>query len=328
MRLIDGAVGSSRVALGAGLLSLLASTAYAGTLQVPSEQPTIAAAIAAAQPGDQIEVAGGRHCGALVDKRVSLVGRDGATIVGCAQSPVIAGGLRVGFLLAGSADATPADDTRITGFTFDGAGVSARRREGLAFGVFSRFNSGVIVSNNVFLGLVQAVTNTAGDRWVITSNRVRGLTALSGGGVGIVVQSADGALAALGGALNLHNRPEDNTVADNDVEGRIPDGLDGYSMAAILVVAADRTVVSRNHVRLPANPRGRAAGEGVLVTSKTAGLDDAHAPGARETVVEENDGRGCGIAVLVEHPGVPNTAGLELRANRGEVVVQEASALR
>jgi hypothetical protein len=305
-----------------GMLSLTTSAAHAETLHVPGDHPTIAAALAAAAPGDQIDVASGRHCGAAVTKRVALVGHPGATIVGCSESPLVSG-LRVGFLLDGRPGATPADDTRISGFVFDGAGLTARHREALAFGVFGRFTSGVIVSNNAFLRMVQAVTNTAGDGWVITSNRVRGLTAMSGGGVGIVVQSADGAIAALGGALNPRNRPEDNTVADNDVEGRIPDRLDGYSMAAILVVAADRTVVSRNHVRLPANPRGHAAGEGVLVTSRTASLSDAHAPGARETVVEENDGLGCEIGVLVEHPGVPNDAGLELRGNRGGVVVQE-----
>jgi hypothetical protein len=313
MRLVLGAV---------GVLALMGTSAHAGTLQVPGDYLTITAALAAAAPGDQIEVTGGRHCGAAITRRVALVGRAGATIVGCAGSPQVAG-LRVGFLLDGAPDASPADDTRITGFVFDGAGLSARHRAPLAFGVLGRFTSGVIVSNNVFLGLVQAVTNTAGDAWVITSNRVRGLTTMSGGGVGIAVQSAAGDLAALGGALNPRNRPEDNTIADNDIEARIPDRLDGYSMAAILVVAADRTVVSRNHVRLPANPTGRAAAEGVLVTSKTASLSDAHAPGARATVIEENDGRGCEIAVMVEHPGVPNDAGLELRANRGDVVVQE-----
>jgi hypothetical protein len=309
-----------------GLILLVSSLAHAETWRVPGDSPSLPAAIATAAPGDRIEVTGGRHCGALVDKRLDLVGRDGATIVGCASGPALFNGLRVGFLLLGeAAGASPADGTRITGFVFDGAGVSEANRAPLAFGVFGRFSSDVMVSRNVFLGTVQAVTNSAGDGWVITSNQVRGLTTLGqhGGGAGIVVRSAGGALAAPGGSMNPHNRPADNTVADNDIEGRIPDGLRAFSMAAILVEAADRTVVSRNRLRLPANPSGAAAGEGVLVTSFTAALDAPDVPGARETVVEENDGRGSELAVLVEHPGVANTHGLELRANRGEVVVQE-----
>jgi hypothetical protein len=307
---------------GAFASTLLGSAAYAETLRVPADFPGIADAVAAASAGDRIEVAGGRHCGARIDKRLTLVGTEGATIVGCVKSPTVQG-LRAGFLLDGKPGASAGNDTSITGFTFDGTGISARRRTALAFGVFGRFTSGVIVSNNVFLANVQAVTNTAGDGWVITSNRVRGLTTFSGGGLGIVVQSAGDANAAMGGALNPLNRPEDNTIADNEIEGRIPDRLDHFSMAGILVVAADRTVVSRNRVRLPANKSGRAAGEGVLVTSNIGSLEQSHVPGARETVVEENDGRGSEVGVLIENGGVANSAGLELRANRGEVVVQE-----
>jgi hypothetical protein len=125
--------------------------------------------------------------------------------------------------------------------------------------------------------------------------------------------------------LNPLNRPADNTVADNQVAGRIPDGLDEFSMAAVLVVGADRTVVSRNRLVLPGNPRAHASGKGVLVTSATGAHPEMLAPGARETVIEENDGRGSQLAVLVEHPGVPNTEGLELRDNAGEVVVERVA---
>jgi hypothetical protein len=311
MRLVLGSI--------ATLLSM-GSVAGAATLQVPGDHADLASAIAAAAPGDRIEVASGRHCGAVINKRLTLVGRDGATIVACVKSPVVAQGLRAGFLLAGRAGTSAASDTSITGFAFEGAG-----KPRLAFGVFGRFASGVIVSGNTFHGTIQAITNTAGDRWVITNNVVRGLTALSyGGGAGIVVQSADGEIAAWGGTLNPANRPEDNTIADNDVTGRIPTGLDDFSMAAILVVAADRTVVSRNKVRLPANRAGRATGQGVLVTSRTFAVEAA--TGARETVVEENDGRDSEVAVVVEAAKVTNKAGLELRDNRGKVVVEEHPA--
>src|SRR5262245_41214089 len=113
-----------RIVCGAGFAVwlLVASAAQAATLQVPAQLPTLAEAVAAAAPGDEIQVVGGRHCGARIDKRLTLVGRAGATIVGCAGGPALFDGLRVGFLLLAEAGSRAgADGTRITGFTFDGA---------------------------------------------------------------------------------------------------------------------------------------------------------------------------------------------------------------
>jgi RNA polymerase sigma-70 factor (ECF subfamily) len=290
---------------------------------VPGDRPTIQAAIDAAGPGDEIRIAAGRHCGARVTKRLDIVGAPGATVVGCAGSPALPGGLRIGLMLAGEHARSRASGTHITGLTFDGRGVSDTELSALAFGVFARFADDVIVSRNVFEGTVQAVTNTAGDRWVVTSNKIEELRAFTcagacGGGVAIAMQAyaAEGGLP--GGSLNPANRPKDNTVADNEVTGRLPDGLDAFSMVGVLVRGADRTVVSRNRVTIPANPNGRAAGEGITVSSVMP-HDDAVVPGPRDTVVEENDGRGSQLAVLIESHGVPANAGLELRDNAGVV---------
>jgi hypothetical protein len=316
-----------RMVLGALGATFLVGSAHGETLQVPATHPTLGAAVRAAAPGDRIEVQGGRHCGARLDKPLTVVGRDAATIIGCPDGPAIHGGLKVGFLLDGEPASPGPNGTRITGFTFDGADVATERHR-LAFGIFGRFTSDVVVADNTFSGTVQAITNTAGSGWVITRNRIRALSVFngggrSGGGVGIVVQSAGPALAAPGGALNPLNRPRDNTVAENEIEAHVPDGLDAFSMAGILVLAADGTVVSRNHLRLPDNAAARGAGEGVLVTSRIAARPHCEAPGARDTVVEENDGRDSELAVLIENPGVASTDGLEIRDNRGAVVVEK-----
>jgi hypothetical protein len=234
--------------------------------------------------------------------------------------------MRVGFLLAQDKVRSRASGTRITGLTFDGRGVSETDLNALAFGVFARFADDVVVSRNAFLGTVQAVTNTAGDRWVITSNRISDLRAFGGegawgGGVAIAVQaySHDG---APGGSLNPRNRPKDNTVADNKVTGKLPDGLDAFSMVGVLVRGADRTVVSRNTVEIGPNPTGRAAGQGVAVSSVGPG-EVTVVPGPRGTVVEENDGRGSELAVVVESKGVAASEGLELRDNAGVVMLED-----
>ena len=258
------------LALALTTLVLFASVpAQAATLRVPSDYPTIRAAVDAAAPGDQIRVRAGRHCGATLTKPVDLVGEGAPVIVGCAApAPVLAGILRIGLFLNGAAGTSPASGTSIQGFVFDGEGVADTNLAPLAFGVFARFASDVSVTHNTFVGTVQAVTNTGGDRWTISHNRVEGLTlfrcgpGFCGGGDAIVIQFARPPLGVAGGAGNPVNRPEDNTITHNDVSGVIPDGHDVFSMVGILVLSADGTVVAHNRAAVPPNPTGLAAGEG------------------------------------------------------------------
>src|SRR4051812_22262841 len=89
----ESRLSSMRLVLGVSCALLLTgSVASAATLHVPGEYPTIAAALDAAAVGDRIEVTGGRNCGAAVAKRVALVGREGASIVGCAHGPTLRSG--------------------------------------------------------------------------------------------------------------------------------------------------------------------------------------------------------------------------------------------
>ncbi len=309
---------------------LLASTSAAARTrvrQVPGIYGTIQAAVDASNAGDVIDVGPGSYCGATLAAPLTLLGHGQATIVGCPESPTISDELRAGFYLPGSADGNPASGTRIEGFVFDGRGIAENDLDPLALGVVARFANGVRVTNNVFLGTVQAITNTAGDGWLIAGNRIEGLTlfdctgTLCAGGDGIVIQLARDAIAGPGGPAAAINRPERNVVVGNSVAGAIPDGFGVFSMAGIFVFAADDTWVERNQVSIPDNPTADAAGEGVLVSNVCCG-EPAVTPGARHTIVLFNDGRDSQFGVVVEGSGGDNTGGLDLFGNSGPVMVE------
>jgi hypothetical protein len=304
-----------------------ATRAEAAIRRVPQIYRTIQAAVDDARPGDEIEVGPGSYCGATIDVRVELVGHQTA-IVGCEDGPILFDELRAGFYLPGSNGQSGASGTHIEGFVFDGRGISDENLEPLALGVFARFADDVFVESNLFLGGVQAITNTAGDRWRISENRVEDLTVfdcaddgLCAGGDGIVVQIAHDEVAAPGGPSAAVNRPEGNLVVDNHVAGAIPDGFDEFSMAGIFVFAADNTLITRNRLLIPDNPAADASGDGVLISNACCD-EPALAPGAQNTVVVENEGRGSQFAVVVDGADGANTRGLLLRDDPGTVMLQ------
>jgi hypothetical protein len=94
-------------------------------------------------------------------------------------------------------------------------------------------------------------------------------------------------------------------------------------MVGVFVFAADGTVVTGNRLSIPDNANADAIGQGVLVDNSCCGLP-AVTPGARNTVVTFNDGRGSQIAVEIGGTGGANTGGLTLFGNLGPVVVEGA----
>jgi hypothetical protein len=311
------------------------AAARAATLSVPADHPTLQQAVRAAAPGDEIRLATGRHCGAVVDKRLIIVGQPGATIAGCDSNPRLHDQLRIGLLLEDADGSNPASGSTVTGLIFDGEGVTNDNLEPLAFGLFARFADDVVVTGNHFLGTVQAITNTAGRRWTITGNRILGLGVFAdcqrtcGGGSAIVVQDASDAVALPGGSLNPRNRPAENTVADNQVEVLARPGFDQFGLAGVLVLGADRTVVFGNRLAIPGDdqpgdhlPDGDVTGVGVLVDNQRAGQTTVSLPGSRETTVEENDGRASQRAVVVVGGKGVNTDGLIVERNQGAVSLE------
>lgn len=301
--------------------------ADAAIRRVPHSYPTIQAAVDASRPGDAIEVAPGEYCGATLDRPVHLVGHGQPVIVGCAEGPALSRGERIGFYMPGTASDSPATGSTVEGFVFDGRGLSQTNLDPIALGVYARFTDSVQVSRNTFLGTIQAVTNVAGDAWTISQNHIDGLTlfdcsgALCEGGDGIVLIIASGNLATAGGPSDPANRPERNVVVDNRISGSIPDGFDVFSMTGIFAFAADGTLIARNQVSIPDNPTADASGEGIVVTNGCCGQPPV-SPGASNTAIIGNDGRGSELAVVVEGTGGANTQGLVLFGNRGTIEVE------
>jgi hypothetical protein len=317
------------IALVCGLVLSASSAAEARLRRVPGIYRTIQAAVDSSQAGDVVDVAPGSYCGATITTKLTLLGHGKATIVGCPESPTISGELRAGFYLPGADGANAASGTRIEGFTFDGTGVSEDDLEPIALGVLARFANDLRVTDNLFLGTVQAITNTAGDGWLIARNRIEGLTLfdctgdLCAGGDGIVIQIARDGVAMPGGPGAAINRPERNVVIGNEVTGAIPDGFDVFSMAGVFVLAADETWVERNRVSIPDNPTADATGDGVLVSNVCCG-EPALTPGARRTAVLFNDGHQSQFGVVVEGTGGENTGGLALFGDSGPLMVEGA----
>jgi hypothetical protein len=308
------------------------SAVHAATLRVPQQYSTIQAAVDAAAPGDTIRVGRGSYCGATLTKSVQLDGHGRPRVIGCDTGPTITTGLRAGFYLPGVKGVNPASGSRIRGFVFDGEGVSNANLLPLSFGIFARFANDVVVQNNRFNGTVQAITNTGGDRWRIEHNRIRQLTVLDctghcTGGDGIVIGLARGSIAAPGGNEAAINRPEDNLIMQNRIEGSAPDGFGVFSLAGVLLLSADHTTVLSNTLQLRDNPLADAVGQGILVSNTCCGLSTTFLPGSRFTRLAFNDGRQSEVGIVVEGSGGANTEGLFLLKNRGTTVIEGTEQL-
>src|SRR6478735_9279755 len=319
----SGSLLSAGVCLGFVCFSSLAS---ARVLRVPEKIATIQAAVDAARDGDEIRVGPGAYCGATVNKRVELIGVGFPRIIGCASSPTLGAG-RVGFYMPGPDAKNPANCSKISGFVFDGRGVSSANLAPIAFGIFARFAHDIEITHNHFEGTAQAITNTGGDRWRIEHNRIRDLTVLDctgpcTGGDGIVIQLARDEVAAPGGDSAAINRSEDNLVLDNLIEGSPPDGFASFSMVGVLVFAADHTTILKNDLRLRDNADATAVGQGILVTNTCCGAGVSYLPGARHTILAFNDGRKSEVAIVVEGSDGANTEGLFTFRNRGEEQIE------
>lgn len=298
--------------------------AFADILRVPEDQPTIQAAVDVASSGDQIRVGPGEWCGATITETVDLFGEGNATIIGCASNPAL-GLFRIGFFLPDSS----ASGSSFRHFVFDGEGVSNQAPgnfDPLSFAVFAREADNITIEQNQVIGTVQSFTNTDGSGWAVNHNTIEDLTVFTcdglitcGGGDGIVFQDR-----RTGGP-----RQTDNTAMFNDISGAVPDNLELFSMAGIIVLGAeDGTILQKNRIAIAGNSLADGEGHAIRVSDVCCG-----GPGAFQTVINsvivKNDGRDSELSVVIDKDslgGTGNSVGTTLRGNFGVNEINEVTS--
>lgn len=243
---------------------------------------------------------------------MDLFGEGNATIIGCASSPKLLpfAELRIGFFLPDGS----ASGSTFRHFLFDGQGVSNQSPgnfDPLSFAIFARDSDNIIIEQNHVVGTVQSFTNTDGSGWTVNHNIIEDLTVFTcdglitcGGGDGIVFQHRN-----TGGPRQM-----DNTAMFNDISGTIPDNLDLFSMAGIIILGAeDGTVLQKNRITIPGNPVAAGEGHAIRVSNVCCG-----GLGPFQTVINsvivKNDGRNSEFSVVIDLNSAEDT---RLRGNFG-----------
>ena len=179
---------------------------------VPGDFATIQEAIDSpdVMDDDRIRVGPGNFAGALVNKRVTIKGIDGAVID---DGPAHGSGLIQGFrLLAGS------DGAVFSHLTFE-VDLAIMNGDGV---------SGVTVTHCRFNNTIQAVSNWRGSDWKIRRNTITDLRTRCGGGIGILVGDYSGGVVS------------GNVVSHNKISGvlHVSDGdCGGYNGSGIVLFA-------------------------------------------------------------------------------------------
>ncbi len=306
---------------------LTLAIAKSTTHRVPEDFATIQLAVDSGfvSDGDQIRVGPGDWCGATITKELDLLGEDGATIIGCASSPAL-GPFRIGFLLP---DDESASGSTFRHFVFDGAGVSNQAPgnfDPLSFAIFSRGADDVTIEQNHVIGTVQSFTNTNGSGWTVNHNTIEDLTVFTcdglvtcGGGDGIVFQDRNA-----GGP-----RQTDNIAMFNVISGAVPDNLELFSMAGIIILGAeDGTVLQKNRIEIPENPSAIAEGHAIRVSDVCCG-GAAGFQTVINSVIVKNDGRNSEFSLVIDKDstgGTGNTEGTTIRGNFGINEINEVTS--
>ncbi len=262
---------------------MLGSTAnsLASTIRVPQDEPTIAAAIGAANPNDTILVDHGNWCGAEIDKPLDMEGKPGATVIGCSSNPATHSlGYRIGFLVDAAASGTI-----IHNFTFDGRGWSDSNLNPVGLGVVGREGTNnVVVEQNNFLGGILGIDDF-GNGWVISNNTFDGYTiscSSGAGGYAVILlnlsPSAQTANAVVSNNIRTNNVPSCNLSIYSEItEVFVP-------FAGIIVNGQNGVVIADNKISINPGSTGNY-GAGIIATGEDSDLGDTN------LVIFDNDTR-------------------------------------
>jgi len=157
-------------------IPIIPTSASPAEIHVPTNYPTIQAAVGNASSGDTIIVAAGTYTGAIVDKNVTISGASGgASIITSGVPYKVSSSLYTAFRL----DAT-ADGAEIRNFT-----INCNSSENFYFAIFSRNADNMTVDSLTVNDAVQGITNWGGSNWKITNNVLNNTEAAGGGGIAI-----------------------------------------------------------------------------------------------------------------------------------------------
>ncbi len=302
--------------------------AFASTIYVPKDYPTIQAAVIGAAAGDVIRVGPGQWCGARISKQLELEGEGGATIIGCPDGlpgPVSAffGRFRAGFFLDAGASGSA-----IRHFTFDGRGWSAADTTPLAVGLVGRSSrapaNDITVEYNQFLGCLFGF-ESSGSRWQVHHNVFDGFTIdpVTGFGGGAILMN------------NIRSREANNEVSFNKITTTIPVGdlpsfIDGFNIpfVGLAVAAQDGLVLTNNQISITPAPGATGGAAGILITDGPS-ADTGEDLTSINSVIVNNDGRGITYALLITldlFGGTGNTVNATLRGNFGVNVINTTTS--
>jgi hypothetical protein len=285
------------------LFFVSASMALAAVWEVPGDFATIQAAIDSGSviDGDKILVGPGAHSGATVSKSVEIKGTDGAIITSGVSYNGISG-LETAFRLVPGADGTEISHLMIQNNV----------NTGYFFAVFSRDVDLVSIHHLTIMNSVQAISNYNGDEWDISHNKMFGVNAVTGGGIGILIGAFEGFDA------------NDNLIAHNTTEGEVGDV--GFSGPGILLTslhgASNRPggEVSGNKVYKNNCTHTGSNGVAFEIDDVTLALAPAGDPMIFDNVIAFNDFRGSTweIVLYPDESEDYNKFSRNLGSNRGE----------
>jgi hypothetical protein len=289
MRHLPVGRGATSLALSVSALAVLllvaAGQASAATLNVCPNGcafSQIAPAVAAASPGDTIQVAAGTYDGGFtIDKSLQLAGAG-------AGSTIISGGGPV--ITIGQAFAATEPTVSISGVTITGGVTHSSFAAAFVGDNVIALGGGISVppAANLSPGATVSIANS-----VITGNRVAPLTAIDSGlpcPADITITCINGDLPfaqAAGGGINTFGALTltDTTVSDNQVGGAVASDADGAGIDSLEGgLTLDDSSVTGNQALVVA-PNGRFADTGgVAIDSGTLTVDGSRISDNRASI--------------------------------------------
>lgn len=306
-------------------------------LRVPEDYETIQEAVNAAVEGDTIRVGSGTYCGAVVTKRLTIIGEGQPIITGCDGSSV---GLELNWNagLTENASGTVIQHLNFSGL---GSGIQAIAVSDLTIehNNFSDVNTGIYGMMGVNNGTVEHNTIESyvfgifsflwkGSFWNVHHNDIR---IMSPGGTGIMTVGGNGwnishnSLAGPGlssgivlGTSSKVDRPVNNTIEFNQIEGS------ANGVLGIALYGQDGALVGNNRIFMPSSsePVGVCGPRSIDVGFSLYSLT------SNNLKIMNNDTRGTAVGVFVlldSLGGTGNSIGNELYGNFGTYAINKSS---